>query len=73
MTCYNLQGGLYAVFRYKGLVQDFSKLLQYIFTEWMPKSQYTLDHRAHFQVLGEHYKKDSPDSQEDVYIPIRLK
>lgn len=73
MNSYNLQGGLYAVFIHKGLAEAFSKLMQFIFWEWFPKSEYVLDDRAHFLVLGDNYKKDSPDSEETVYIPIRIK
>lgn len=73
MSTLVLENGLYAVFTYKGLAKDFSNLMQYVFTEWLPKSEYALDHRAHFNVLGDKYIKDSPDSEEEVYIPIKLK
>lgn len=68
-----IETGLYAVFTYKGLAKDFSNLMQYVFTEWLPKSAYRLDNRPHFNVLGNKYIKNSPDSEEDVYIPIQLK
>lgn len=71
MSSITIESGLYAVFTYQGLAKDFSNLMQYIFTEWLPKSAYTLDNRAHFNLLGSKYIKDSPDSQEDVYIPIK--
>lgn len=71
MNSISIESGLYAVFTYKGLAKDFSNLMQYIFTEWLPKSEYTLDNRAHFNLLGNKYIKDSPESQEDVYIPIK--
>ncbi|WP_452229588.1 GyrI-like domain-containing protein [Lacinutrix sp. MEBiC02404] len=69
----SIESGLYAVFTYKGLAKDFSKVMQYIFTEWLQKSEYALDNRAHFNVLGDKYIKDSPDAEEEVYIPIKLK
>jgi AraC family transcriptional regulator len=68
-----LQSGLYAVFTYKGLPKDFGVFMQRIFTDWLPKSEYTLDDRPHFNVLGDAYKKNSPDSEEEVYIPIKSK
>ena len=71
MNTLSLEGGLYAVFTYKGLAKDFSNLIQYVFTDWLPKSEYTLDNRPHFNVLGEKYIKDSPDSEEEVFIPIK--
>ena len=71
LNTYTLEGGLYAVFIHKGLA--FDKTVAYIFKDWMPNSEYELDHRAHFEVLGEKYKKNHPDSEEEVWIPIRLK
>ncbi|WP_452222992.1 GyrI-like domain-containing protein [Lacinutrix chionoecetis] len=68
-----LESGLYAVFNYKGLPQDFGKLMQYIYTDYLPKSIYKLDNRPHFNVLGEKTKRNSPDSEETVWIPIQPK
>lgn len=73
MRTFILKGGLYAIFRYKGLSKDFSKTLQYIFTEWLPNSEYLLDDREHFELLGEDYIPNHPASEEDVYIPIKPK
>lgn len=73
METYDLKGGLNAKFHYKGLAQDFGKLMQYILMEWLPKSNYVLDDRAHFHVLDEKTIKHSPDSEEDFYIPIKMK
>lgn len=67
-----IETGLYAVFTYKGLPQNFGQFMQYILMEWLPKSQYQLDDRPHFNVLGAAYRNNHPDSQEDVYIPIKL-
>ncbi len=67
-----LTGGLYAIFNYKGLPTDPSVFI-YIFREWLPKSEYELDNRPHFEVLGEKYKNGDPNSEEDIYVPIKLK
>lgn len=72
METLELPTGLYAIFTYKGLSTDKS-IFRYIFTEWLPKSIYMLDNRPHFEVLGEKYKNNAPTSEEDIYIPIRLK
>lgn len=65
--------GLYAVFHYKGLNTD-PGIFRYIFGEWLPASpDYELDHRPHFETLGELYKNNDPDSEEDIWLPIRLK
>jgi AraC family transcriptional regulator len=65
-----LQGGLYAVFDYRGLSND-SSIFQYIFGTWLPNSDYILDDRPHFEILGEKYKNGDPDSEEEIWIPIR--
>ncbi|MFY0600206.1 MAG: GyrI-like domain-containing protein [Cyclobacteriaceae bacterium] len=70
---FTLKGGLYAVFIHKGLPSDFPKTMQFIFGEWMPQSEYQPDHRPHFEVLGSKYKNNHPDSEEEVWIPIKPK
>lgn len=65
-----LQKGLYAVFDHRGSSSD-NSIFQYIFTEWIPKSKYIVDNRPHFEVLGTNYKKNDPDSEEEIWIPIR--
>ncbi|WP_055436477.1 GyrI-like domain-containing protein [Lacinutrix algicola] len=73
MKTLDLESGLYAVFNYKGLAKDFGQMMLYIYTEYLPKSKYQLDSRPHFNVLGEKTKRNSPDSEETVWIPIKLK
>ncbi|HVD98995.1 MAG TPA: GyrI-like domain-containing protein [Cytophagaceae bacterium] len=62
--------GLYAVFFYKGLSTDPS-IFQYIFSSWLPQSGYVLDDRPHFEKLGEKYQNNHPDSEEEIWIPVR--
>nr|WP_294936648.1 GyrI-like domain-containing protein [uncultured Flavobacterium sp.] len=72
METYSLPGGLYAVFLHKGSNTDTSTF-HYIFTTWLPNSEYILDDRPHFEVLGEKYKNGDPASEEEIWIPIRHK
>lgn len=65
-----IPGGLYAVFHYKGLSTDTS-IFTYIYREWLPGSAYELDQRPHFELLGATYKNNDPDSEEDIYIPVK--
>jgi AraC family transcriptional regulator len=67
MESYNLPGGKYAVFHYKGIDES---VFRFIYREWIPKSGYILDGRPHFEVLGEKYKNGDPNSEEDIWIPI---
>jgi AraC family transcriptional regulator len=71
METLTIESGLYAVFIYKGLPQGFPALANYIFSEWLPNSNYTLDNRPHFEVLGETYNPANENSQEEVWIPIK--
>ncbi len=73
MTTLNIPKGLYAVFLHKGTAADFPKTSAYIFREWLPSSVYELDNRPHFEILGAKYKNNHPDSEEEVWIPIREK
>lgn len=72
MQSFELKSGLYAVFHYKGLNTDTS-IFQYIYSEWLPDSEYVLDQRPHFEVLGKNYRNNDPLSEEDLYIPVKLK
>jgi AraC family transcriptional regulator len=72
METFTLEGGLYAVFEYKGSSNDIS-IFQYIFGTWIPNSKYLLDNRPHFEVLGEKYKNADPNSEEEIWIPIKEK
>ena len=72
METFTLTGGLYAVFDYKGSGTD-NSIFQYIFGTWLPNSDYDLDQRPHFEILGEKYKKDDPNSEEEIWIPIKIK
>jgi len=67
-----LPEGKYAVFTYRGLSSDTS-VYQYIFSKWLMNSDWILDDRPHFEVLGSKYKNDSVDSEEDIWIPIKKK
>lgn len=72
MTAFTLPGGLYAVFHFTGLSTD-TKIFDYIFSVWLPGSIYSLDSRPHFEVLGDRYKNADPNSEEDIWIPIKPK
>jgi AraC family transcriptional regulator len=72
METFTLPGGLYAVFDYKGSSND-PTIFQYIFGTWLPISNYALDDRPHFEVLGGKYKNNDPASEEEIWIPVKAK
>ena len=64
---------LYAVFIHKGDQIEAHKTYHSIFVEWLPNSEYTVDDRPHFAIMGNKYKKNDPDSEEEIWIPIKNK
>lgn len=65
--------GLYAVFHSRGNYAQGRALLQYIFMSWLPASEYMPDERPHLAVMGDKYKGDTEDSEEDFWIPVKRK
>lgn len=72
MEVFTCPKGTYAVFLHKGSDRDES-IFKYIFSSWLPSSAYALDERPHFEILGAKYKKGDPGSEEEIWIPVKLK
>lgn len=70
-TCI-VSAGAYAVLKYKGLSSD-NSVFQYIHNSWLPASDYILDNRPHLEILGEKYKNNDPNSEEELWIPVKPK
>ena len=73
MESFIFPGGLYAVFIHKGPASSSYKTFQYIFNTWLPNSDFELDHRAHLAIMGDKYKQEAPDSEEEIWIPVKAK
>lgn len=71
METLEIEEGLYAVFNYKGDQSNLAAFFNSIYTEWLPSSGYQLDSRPQFEILGEKYKNGSPESEEEIWIPIK--
>jgi AraC family transcriptional regulator len=63
--------GLYAVFLHKGPQSRGAETYGTIFRTWLPQSGYLIDNRPHFAVMGEKYKREEEDSEEEIWIPVR--
>lgn len=70
METYSLGGGKYAVFLHRGPASSAAKTMQYIYGEWIPNSEYSLDNREHFEILPEGYSPADPNASEEIWIPI---
>ncbi len=68
MEYFTIPEGKYVVFPHKGTGTE---IFNYIFGEWLPKSDYQLDDRPHFEILGEKYKQGSEESEEEIWVPIK--
>lgn len=66
-----IPAGQYAVFTHRGPASAGPKTYQYIFGVWLPNSDYLIDDRPHFALMTEKYKHEQPDSEEDIYIPVK--
>jgi AraC family transcriptional regulator len=71
METFLLPQGLYAVFLHKGAAQTAQQTFQFIFGIWLPASGYSIDARPHFEILGEKYKNNDPESEEEIWIPVK--
>lgn len=73
MESLTLPSGLYAVFLYKGPASAATETYQYIYRKWLPNSDFMLDLRPHFALMTEKYKHEQPDSEEEIWIPVKPK
>jgi AraC family transcriptional regulator len=69
-----IPAGKYLKFYHKGLANQVSKTYDYIYREWLPRTEYQLPFNYNF----EYYGKESlgpyhPDSISEIYIPVREK
>lgn len=65
--------GEYAVFNYTGPANAALPFFQYIFQTWIPESEYWVDNRPHFTLMGEKYRGNNPDSEEEIWVPVKKK
>ncbi len=68
-----IPAGQYAVFHYKGKPSEAASTYQYIYGTWFPNSQFMIDNKPHFALMGDKYKWENPDSEEELWFPIKEK
>lgn len=73
MEALEIESGLYAVFQYRGDQQGVASFFNSIYMEWLPNSEYELENRPQFEILGEKYKNNDPNSEEEIWIPVKHK
>ena len=72
MESFILPKGKYAVFTFKGYVPNQANF-EYIFSTWLPNSDFQLDDRPHFDILSEKIQQKSNDAYQEIWIPVSAK
>lgn len=65
-----IPSGLYAIFHYIGRPSEANETFRYIFYEWLPASKYLMDNRPQIALMGDKYKGEHQDTEEEFWIPI---
>lgn len=65
--------GQYAVFHYRGKPSEAEETFRFIYGTWLPDSEYEMDDRPYFALMGGKYKGEALDSEEEFWIPIKKK
>ncbi|MBL4892109.1 MAG: GyrI-like domain-containing protein [Rhizobiaceae bacterium] len=71
MQLFVLRGGHFAIFDHQGPPSELPKTLNFIFSEWLPQSDWQLGDREHFEMLPSGWRADDPSAREEVWIPIK--
>lgn len=68
---FELKGGKYLVFTYKGKAENGPEIFNYIFQKFIPENNFEVDDRPHFEIFGEDYNPNSDSAQEEIWIPVK--
>lgn len=68
---FELKRGKYLVFNYKGKAENGPEIFKYIFQNFIPKNQFEVDNRPHFEIFGDDYNPNSNSAEEEIWIPIK--
>jgi AraC family transcriptional regulator len=68
-----LPAARYAVFTAKGGLTALPATFRYAYDTWLPASEYEGTGMLDFELYDERFRESEPDSELDVYIPIRLR
>jgi AraC family transcriptional regulator len=71
LSAFTLPAGKYAIFLHKGGPATGAQTYRFIFNEWLPNSGYELDDRPHFEILGKKYSNNDPESEEEIWLPVK--
>ena len=72
MEQFTLTSGKYAEFTIKGHIPN-PEIFNYIYSTWLPNSDFSLNDRPHFDILSEKMQQKSTDADQELWIPVPLK
>lgn len=61
----------YLVFTHKGSVDNLGETYDFIYGKYIPNANYEIQTKVDFELYDERFNPDSPDSEMDIYIPIK--
>ncbi len=67
-----IEGGKYAIFKYKGPYNNLEQVYNFIFKNWLPGSKYELEDKPCFEKYLSNPEKHKPENYKThIYVPIR--
>lgn len=63
----------YAAFTHRGALNTLHQTYEAIYQDWLPQSGYELAAQLDMEVYDERFKDFSPDSELDLYVPVKKK
>jgi AraC family transcriptional regulator len=73
MTYRKIRAHDYAVFTHRGPLSTLGKTYDFIYGEWLPKSEYDYDDSNEIEWYDERFDPLSEVSEFDIYVPIKRK
>ncbi len=68
---FELESGKYLVFSYKGRSENAPQIFTYLFQNFIPKNQFEVDNRPHFEIFGDDYNPNDDSADEEIWIPVK--
>lgn len=68
---FELNGGKYLVFQYKGKADSGPELFRYIFQTFIPEHHFEIDDKPHFEIFGDDYNPNNDSAEEEIWIPVK--
>lgn len=71
MSVREIPEGDYAVFEHLGALDTLGQTYDKIYREWLPASEYEVDHRDDLELYDERFEYGQPESVMEIWIPVK--